>query len=161
MAYSLLYYLPRDVARRAPETQHLPGQFVREAQDAGDDRVVASRTVARAVGRRAAAEHQASQSEHLLARHPPTKFTSAPRRKSSRASSRLVSASRGGGPSGPYRQPTTMSRLTPSWATALTSAPGESSQATTVSLSPSRAASSIAMGTAIFCRVSSSRLTLE
>ena len=66
MAYSLLYYLPRDVARRAPETQHLPGQFVREAQDAGDDRVVASRTVARAVGRRAAAEHQASQSEHLL-----------------------------------------------------------------------------------------------
>ena len=27
MAYSLLDYLPRDVARRAPETQHLPGNY--------------------------------------------------------------------------------------------------------------------------------------
>ena len=60
MAYSLLDYLPRDVARRAPETQHLPGQFVGEAKNGLHDRVV------RAVGPRAAAEHQASQAEHLL-----------------------------------------------------------------------------------------------
>ena len=101
MALYSLDYLPRDVARRAPETQHLPGQFVREAQDAGDDRVGASRAVARAVGRRAAAEHQASQAEHLLARRPPISRPGAARRfntfgeRSARAPMFVLSQRRG------------------------------------------------------------------
>ena len=77
---SILDYFARDVAPTSPVVQHLPDQLVREAQDAGDDRVGASRAVARAVGRRAAAEHQASQAEHLLARRPPISRPGAARR---------------------------------------------------------------------------------
>ena len=80
MRPSILDYFARDVAPTSPVVQHLPDQLVREAQDAGDDRVGASRAVARAVGRRAAAEHQASQAEHLLARRPPISRPGAARR---------------------------------------------------------------------------------
>ena len=73
---TILDYFARDIARDAPVVQHLPDQLVREAQDAGDDRVGASR----AASPRAVAEHQASQAEHLLALHPPISRPGAARR---------------------------------------------------------------------------------
>ena len=61
----LLDYLPRGVARRAPELQNVPTELVGEAKNWGDDRV----GTPRAAGQRATANHQAPHSQHALSLH--------------------------------------------------------------------------------------------
>ena len=58
-----LDYLPRGVARRAPELQNLPTELVGEAKNRGDDRV----GIARAAWPRATADYEAPHSQYTLA----------------------------------------------------------------------------------------------
>ena len=60
----ILYYLPRDLALHAPESEDLPDHLVRELEGAGDDGVGASR----AARPRATAKHQAPEPQHALSR---------------------------------------------------------------------------------------------
>ena len=64
----LLDYLPRGVARRAPELQHVPAQLVRQAENVGDDWVGGGRRATTGSG--AVAEDQAPQPQHVFAGLP-------------------------------------------------------------------------------------------
>ena len=75
-----LDYLPRGVARRAPELQDVPTELVGEAKNGGDDRV----GIARAAGPRATAEDQIPQSQDAFAGLPSIRGPRAARRADGR-----------------------------------------------------------------------------